>query len=138
MNKNKEIIVKVWSEKNKTMSEGMTLTMLAGYLGAKYPNLTDEIFLQDTGMIDLLKNKVYNGDVITFRCPHCVHEHRAEVIWFGELAGWGLKDEIQEVPFSQLQMNDEGEPEAMALLKIERVLGNVYQNPELMSNKFKK
>src|SRR3990167_1235695 len=91
--------------------------------------------MQFTGLYDLRKKEVYESDIFTFRCPHCIKEHKAEIVWIEELGCWGLKDyENKQIsPLQQPIFTDKGELEDIDSITIERVLGNVFSNPDLLN-----
>lgn len=85
--------------------------------------------MQFTGLKSKNGKEVWEGDIIEILCGHCEKKHRATVIWIEDLACWGVKDEIQEAPL--VSQTHEG---YLGLIPIVSVLGNIYQNPELMKN----
>lgn len=108
----RNIMIQVWSPSKKTMSIGMTLPLLAGYLGAIYPNLSDEEFRQWTGFNDMDGKPVYEGDIIRF-------------------AGMGpyeiiFKDGAFRDRGGYYNLTDDG------MKHFAEVIGNIYENPELL------
>jgi uncharacterized phage protein (TIGR01671 family) len=92
------------------------------------------VLMQYTGLQDLKNQDIYERDIVTFRCPHCIQEHRGEILWMDDLACWGIRDEVSDnasplvVPVDYQDIS-----KGIGAIKIERVIGNMYENPELLN-----
>lgn len=117
-------MIRVWNTKEKTMSPGMSLPMLAGYLSTIYPKLGNEIFLQEIGRKDFNGIELCEGDTVRIIYPNSHdgnHEYTGEIV-FKECMFYccdksgdfidNLESENQTAKFEYL--------------------GNIYQNPELL------
>ena len=88
------------------------------------------ILMQLIGLTDLRKKDVYEGDIITFRCEGCLRVHRAEIVWMDDLLCWGMNtDDGQHVPLFHVD-EEKGQ---LKMMVIEQVIGNRYENPDLLS-----
>lgn len=93
------------------------------------------ILMQFTGILDLQKKEVYEGDIVTFRCRNCLKEHFAKVVWLQDIASWGLDDGDQkEIAIMQPVLDDEDNIIDMTPLILERMVGNIFESPELLTN----
>jgi uncharacterized phage protein (TIGR01671 family) len=81
----------------------------------------DLIPLQFTGFLDKNGKKIYNGDVLN-------GDYYDEVFWDKKRGQWMLRN--NENPNEELwEMHNNGETE---------VIGNIYENPELLNYKINK
>ena len=133
----REIKFRAWDAKENKMSEvmcgfgDMVATEFGSFNGLEDYEVGVNIFpMQYTGLKDMAGKEIYEGDVITYRCPECIEEHRAEIMWIDEVACWGIADHQQQVrnPLSQPTADKTG----IGLISIERTIGNIYENPELI------
>lgn len=149
----REIKFRVWYKKEKSMqyhpdllsrAEGIFIFDWEEYDRGNYTeiayydsrSLVDDknIFLmQYTGLKDLRKTEIYGGDIVTFRCQHCIKEHRGEVVYIDDLACFGIRGENQISPLLAPADPATGD-ESLGIIPLERVIGNIHQNPELMKN----
>lgn len=122
------IKIRVWDRVKKTMSIGMELPMLAGFLMAIYPNLGNEEYLQWSGLLDKNNKEMYEGDIMRmlvqtpegFMVVTGVLRFNKNLAQFGCMylkpPGGKLPDHIEN------KESEVGRPE---------IIGNVYENPEL-------
>lgn len=103
-------LFRVWDEKEKKMSVGMEIPMLAGWITAKFPDLGNEIYLQCTGLEDENGKLIYQGDKVLL-----FGKIVAEVYW--EFGAWQLRD--GDKAGGMLGSHD---PENLL------ILGNIYEN----------
>lgn len=122
------IKVRVWDREKKTMSVGMELPMLAGFLMAIYPNLGNEEYLQWSGLTDKHDVEMYEGDIMRMlvKTPTGFMAVRGVLRFNHQLAQFGCMYEMDgKGPQVHIENKESevGRPE---------VIGNVYQNPELL------
>lgn len=115
----RQILIRVWSPRRKKMSAGMSPAMLAGYLGAIYPNLLDEVYMEYIGNDDLRGKKIYEADICRWILED--REFIGIIVFNKEKSQFGIEIETNlKIP------NDIGSP------RKPEVIGNIYQNPELI------
>ncbi|MGX2946352.1 YopX family protein [Enterococcus alishanensis] len=87
--------------------------------GGRSLNLNDGILMQYTGLKDKNDQEVYEGDIVrcTRGCPH-------EIIWIEEYGGMFFGG----MPTWYLS----GLTEGYAWTGEEEIIGNIYENPELL------
>lgn len=113
--------VRVWNPEKKTMSVGMTMPMLAGYLTAIYPKLGAEQFLLSTGMDDQDGFEIYQGDVLEYVETYGGKEQKHTVVV--EWTDLGC-DYHGGIGFPIGGASDVQKDNCL-------IIGNIYQNPEL-------
>lgn len=121
------IKIRVWDKEKKTMSEGMELPMLAGYLMAIYPNLGNEVYLQYSGLDDARGKEMYEGDIMqmALKTPDGMMVMTGVLRFNKQKAQFGVMQELMN-PLGpshiELKESEVGRP---------LVIGNVYENPEI-------
>lgn len=115
----RQILIRVWRPKEKEMSDGMPLPMLAGYITAIYPNLDNEVYMEYIGREDKNGKRIYEGDICRL-----VFEDRVfiGVMFFNrKVSQFGMEFE------TNLKL-----PTHMEVSQKPEVIGDIYQNPELI------
>lgn len=90
--------------------------------------------MQFTGLKDLQNREVYEGDIFTFRCSGCLVEHKGEIVWLDDVGCWGFNnhEEKTKSPLIQPVFDEDGNLVDQNIFRIERVIGNIYENSELL------
>ena len=85
---------------------------------------SDFILMQSTGLKDKNGKEIYEGDIVKYEAGcNTVTE---EVAYDKNFAGFGVRDADIDIIFTFLQLAD-----VVDLISLE-VVGNIYQNPELL------
>ncbi len=134
---NREIKFRAWVKDKKVMrSISMLETHRPGlgkyqaqYYGDGngYTNIEDIELMQFTGLKDKNGKEIYEGDIINVTKRLDDYEMYAQVIWDNEEARWGyIKADGDDTEIGSLY----------DLLDIRRdeIIGNIYENPELIKN----
>ena len=117
----REIKFRAWDKEMKQMCE-LTMNdvddtlMLNDFIAKKQNRF---IFMQYTGLLDKNGKEIYEGDVVV-----ALHQKKAIVFWDKDYACFGTKtiDEIVD------------KENMYYLPDIKEVIGNIYENPELIQN----
>ena len=93
----------------------------------EYIEIVPKTFGRNTNISDNRKRDIYSGDIVEFKPPYCGEERKGTIIWDTEWLMWRLivksEDLIEQLPFGEIWQNN-----------IIRVIGNKYDNPELLKN----
>lgn len=117
----REIKFRVWDSREKKMAHKLKLDWMGGT-----PELNDAIatiqrenvvLMQFTGLRDRNRKEIYEGDVVS----GAYYQGRTVVEWVGD-HGWTVKS---------YHMDAEGKIGSYPTAFIE-VIGNIYENPELL------
>ena len=85
---------------------------------------SDFILMHSTGLKDKNDNEIFEGDIVRYKAGcNTVTE---EVAYDKNFAGFGVRDADTDIIFTFLQLAD-----VVDLISLE-VVGNIYQNPELL------
>ena len=85
---------------------------------------SDFIVMQSTGLTDKHGSEIFEGDIVKYEAGcNTVTE---EVAYDKNFAGFGVRDADTDIIFTFLQLAD-----VVDLISLE-VVGNIYQNPELL------
>lgn len=113
----REIKFRTWDKDHSNMLPVTTIQRIAEWGGI----LNDLIFMQYTGLKDKNGTEIYEGDILA-STPNTYYEPR-EIVWFEHEARFGIRA-------------DEDEDHTMLnayYAKTEyEVIGNIYENPELL------
>lgn len=115
-----------FDKQHKCMIYNPELDYVNGTWRNKYGHQSD--LMQFTGLLDKNGKEIYEGDIVRFQ-----HHRPAVCVWSGW--GWGWKvntpkgERVYESGVSQFRQN---EFEENYLLNNAEILGNIYENPELL------
>lgn len=91
---------------------------------------SDFILMQSTGMFDKNGNEIFEGDIIKYKAGWKTFTE--EVAYNKNFAGFGVMDADADIIFSFGELAD-----GINLNSLE-VVGNIYENPELLAWQFAK
>ena len=121
---------RAWTEEGKVMYYDAYPfkddTLLLSYDGIAFDEVpaSDFILMQSTGLKDKNGKEIYEGDIVKYEAGcNTVTE---EVVYDKNFAGFGVRDADIDIIFTFLQLAD-----VVDLISLE-VVGNIYQNPELL------
>ena len=121
---------RAWTEEGKTMYYGVYPfkddTLLLSYDEIAFDEVpaSDFILMQSTGLLDKNGNEIFVGDIVKYEAGcNTVTE---EVVYDKNLAGFGVKDADANIIFTFGELAEE-----IGLSSLE-VVGNIYENPELL------
>ena len=121
---------RAWTEEGKAMYYGVYPfkddTLLLSYDEIAFDEVpaSDFILMQSTGLLDKNGNEIFDGDIVKYEAGcNTVTE---EVVYDKNLAGFGVKDADANIIFTFGELAEE-----IGLSSLE-VVGNIYENPELL------
>ena len=121
---------RAWTEEGKAMYYGVYPfkdgTLLLSYDGIAFDEVpaSDFILMQSTGLKDKNSKEIYEGDIVKYEAGcNTVTE---EVVYDKNFAGFGVKDADANIIFTFGELAED-----IDLSSIE-VIGNIYENPELL------
>ena len=121
---------RAWTEEGKAMYYYVYPfkddTLLLNYDGFAFDEVpaSDFILMQSTGLKDKNGSEIFEGDIVKYKAGcNTVTE---EVAYDKNFAGFGVRDADTDIIFTFLQLAD-----VVDLISLE-VVGNIYQNPELL------
>ena len=103
----------------------------------KWTQVREDTICQFTGLIDRFKNKIFDGDIIKYteHQGYLLKSFTAEIRWIESYACFGYnKVEKDESGFEDVIIHSFSEHEEFEIdvLPFIEVIGNKYDNPELM------
>lgn len=136
--KNREIKLRAWHKKEKQMIDWFTLSQSAWntYLNGTKTSLLYSILVSDkdsfeamqfTGLHDKNGKEIYEGDVITYIDYDSSHEE--------EYLNKGVVEYYDDEMKFTITNRNTVEIESIDFKKEVEVIGNVFENPELLSDK---
>lgn len=117
----REIKFRAWDKLNKEMFniESINFQERRVYKDdVSYRNFNDVELMQYTGLKDKNNKEIYEGDIVT------LHNSRYKVIYNSKGARFVLRNDEFELEITFINNNNE---------RME-ILGNIYENPELMED----
>ena len=121
---------RAWTEEGKAMYYGVypfkDNTLLLSYDGIAFDEVpaSDFILMQSTGLLDKNGKEIYEGDIVKYEAGcNTVTE---EVVYDKNFAGFGVKDADAVIIFTFGELAED-----IGLHSLE-VIGNIYENPELL------
>lgn len=121
---------RAWTEEGKTMYYNVYPfkdgTLLLNYDGFAFDEVpaSDFILMQSTGREDKNGSEIFEGDVVKYEVGR--NTYTEEVAYDKNFAGFGVKDAKANVVFTFGELAED-----IDLYSLE-VVGNIYQNPELL------
>ena len=121
---------RAWTEEGKAMYYGVYPfkddTLLLSYDEIAFDEVpaSDFILMQSTGLLDKNDNKIFEGDVVKYK-GGC-YTYTEEVAYNKNFAGFGVRDANADVILTFWVL-----AENIDLSSLE-VVGNIYENPELL------
>ena len=121
---------RAWTEEGKVMYYGV-YPFRDGALLLSYDKIafdevpaSDFILMQSTGLKDKNGKEIFEGDVVKYEVGR--NTVTEEVAYDKNFAGFGVRDADTDIIFTFLQLAD-----VVDLISLE-VVGNIYENPELL------
>ena len=121
---------RAWTEEGKAMYYGVYPfkdgTLLLSYDGIAFDEVpaSDFILMQSTGLKDKNGKEIYEGDIVKYEAGcNTVTE---EVVYDKNLAGFGVKDADAVIIFTFWELAEDIDLHSF------EVIGNIYENPELL------
>ena len=121
---------RAWTEEGKAMYYGVYPfkdgTLLLSYDGIAFDEVpaSDFILMQSTGLLDKNGNEIFEGDIVKYEAGcNTVTE---EVVYDKNFAGFGVKDADAVIIFTFGELAEDVDLHSL------EVIGNIYENPELL------
>ena len=126
----------MWDEDKKEMSPILPIFAFAGYATGLYPNIGKVVVRQFTGLRDNTGEMIFEGDIVQRYCfdEECKSDHLGEVFYSDHWTMFQIKEKDMQ---PERVKGDYHPPLAFGdlysgILAPLKVLGNIYQNPELL------
>ena len=121
---------RAWTEEGKAMYYDVYPfkddTLLLSYDGIAFDEVpaSDFILMQSTGLKDKIGKEIFEGDIVKYKVG--CNTFTEEVVYDKNFAGFGVKDADANIIFTVGELAED-----IDLSSLE-VVGNIYQNPELL------
>jgi len=127
----REIKFRYWNKRSKRMAVAEDLSYRDGQMMiAGVPNMDDIVLMQNTGIKDSSDppKEIYEGDIVVSST-----RERSEIVWC--IHSWGFRTPTQSGDRTYLFSADTLRQKDFTELKLNhlKVIGNIYENPELLS-----
>ena len=121
---------RAWTEEGKAMYYDAYPfkddTLLLSYDEIAFDEVpaSDFILMQSTGLLDKNGNEIFEGDIVKYEAGcNTVTE---EVVYDKDFAGFGVKDADAVIIFTFWELAEDIDLHSL------EVIGNIYENPELL------
>lgn len=120
---NRVIKFKVWSKTHKCWRYPV-LDITNDFYDRNKNSTMDDVFLQFTGLLDKNRNEIYEGDILEIHDWGGTHDiiGISAIIWCPDNIGWDYAD----------SQNIEDRYDFRKSLHYSTIIGNIYENPELL------
>ena len=121
---------RAWTEEGKAMYYGVYPfkddTLLLSYDEIAFDEVpaSDFILMQSTGLKDKIGKEIFEGDIVKYKVG--CNTFTEEVVYDKNFAGFGVKDADANIIFTVGELAED-----IDLSSLE-VVGNIYENPELL------
>lgn len=121
---------RAWTEEGKAMYYGVypfkddTLLLSYGEIAFDEVPASDFILMQSTGLLDKNGKEIFEGDVVKYKAG--CNTYAEEVAYDKNFGGFGVRDADANTIFTFGELAED-----VGLYSLE-VIGNIYQNPELL------
>ena len=121
---------RAWTEEGKVMYYDVypfkDNTLLLSYDEISFDEVpaSDFILMQSTGLKDKNGKEIFEGDIVKYKSG--CNTYTEEVAYDKNFAGFGVKDAKANVVFTFWEIAED-----ISLTSLE-VIGNIYENPELL------
>src|SRR5699024_5224729 len=125
----RQIKFKAWNtDYKKPIFEYFTLDTIS-----EYPYLLDKEIMQYTGLKDKNGTEIYEGDVIN-KGTHKYRTKERQIIYYDVEKGRYIQLPIQLLDDTRQIDRDYGDGVTAKKMKSVEVIGNIYENPELLQD----
>ena len=121
---------RAWTEEGKAMYYGVypfkNGTLLLSYDEIAFDEVpaSDFILMQSTGLKDKIGKEIFEGDIVKYKVG--CNTFTEEVVYDKNFAGFGVKDADANIIFSVGELAEDIDLHSL------EVIGNIYENPELL------
>ena len=121
---------RAWTEEGKAMYYGVYPfkddTLLLSYDEIAFDEVpaSDFILMQSTGLKDKNSKEIFEGDIVKYKSG--CNTYTEEVAYDKNFAGFGVRDANADIIFTFWELAED-----IDLIPLE-VVGNIYENPELL------
>lgn len=135
----RETKFRAWDKENKEMTTTFDISsqgvITKNFVGQARITINHYILMQYTGLKDKNGKEIYCSDILR----HYKYKSKSIIEW--SLFGWGMKVKtkkgIRVYGISQQSRQDEWDCDKTGAYKLDNfeIIGNIYENPELITNK---